>query len=192
MVGDDDQSIYRFRGATIENILNFEQAYPGARTIRLEQNYRSTQSILNAANGVIANNSGRKENPLDGQRGGEPILVYEAYNETEEANFVSGQILARSHGQNFRDFAVLYRTNAQSNAMEYSFKRNGIPYRIIGGTRYFDRAEVKDMLAYLCVLNNRSDDLRLRRIVNNPPRGLGGKDHGDGRAPGSGRGVLFV
>ena len=176
VVGDDDQSIYRFRGATIENILNFEQAYPGARTIRLEQNYRSTQSILNAANGVIANNSGRKGKTLWTANGvGEPILVYEAYNETEEANFVSGQILARSHGQNFRDFAVLYRTNAQSNAMEYSFKRNGIPYRIIGGTRYFDRAEVKDMLAYLCVLNNRSDDLRLRRIVNNPPRGLGGK-----------------
>lgn len=176
VVGDDDQSIYRFRGATIENILNFEQAYPGARTIRLEQNYRSTQSILNAANGVIANNSGRKGKTLWTANGvGEPILVYEAYNETEEANFVSGQILARSHGQNFRDFAVLYRTNAQSNAMEYSFKRNGIPYRIIGGTRYFDRAEVKDMLAYLCVLNNRSDDLQLRRIVNNPPRGLGGK-----------------
>ena len=176
VVGDDDQSIYRFRGATIENILNFEQEYPGARTIRLEQNYRSTQSILNAANGVIANNADRKGKTLWTANGvGEPILVYEAYNETEEANFVSGQILARSHGQNFKDFAVLYRTNAQSNAMEYSFKRNGIPYRIIGGTRYFDRAEVKDMLAYLCVLNNRNDDLRLRRIVNNPPRGLGGK-----------------
>lgn len=176
VVGDDDQSIYRFRGATIENILNFEQEYPGARTIRLEQNYRSTQSILNAANGVIANNAGRKGKTLWTANGvGEPILVYEAYNETEEANFVSGQILAHSYEQNFRDFAVLYRTNAQSNAMEYSFKRNGIPYRIIGGTRYFDRAEVKDMLAYLGVLNNRNDDLRLRRIVNNPPRGLGGK-----------------
>ena len=100
-------------------------------------------------------------------------------------------ILARSHGQNFRDFAVLYRTNAQSNAMEYSFKRNGIPLPHHRRHPLLDRAEVKDMLAYLCSLNNRSDDLRLRRIVNNPPRGLGGKDHGDGRAPGSGRGVLF-
>ncbi len=176
VVGDDDQSIYRFRGATIENILNFEQEYPGARTIRLEQNYRSTQAILNAANGVIANNQGRKGKTLWTDNGsGEPILIYEAYNESEEANFVSGQILARSHGHGFRDFAVLYRTNVQSNALEYSFKRNGIPYRIIGGTRYFDRAEVKDMLAYLWVLNNRSDDLRLRLVINNPPRGLGGK-----------------
>ena len=176
VVGDDDQSIYRFRGATIQNILNFEQEFRGARTIRLEQNYRSTQSILNAANAVISHNHGRKGKTLWTANGeGDPILVYEALNEGEEANFVAGQILARSKGREFKNFAVLYRTNAQSNAIEYSFKRNGIPYRIIGGTRFFDRAEIKDMLAYLCLINNRSDDLRLLRIINTPARGLGGK-----------------
>ena len=176
VVGDDDQSIYRFRGATIENILSFEKQYKGARTIRLEQNYRSTQSILNAANGVIAHNIGRKGKRLWTANGaGDPILVYEAGNEGEEGNFVAGKIIAKSKGKNFRDYAILYRTNAQSNALEYAFKRNGIPYRIIGGTRFFDRAEVKDMLAYLWVINNRADDLRLRRIINNPPRGLGAK-----------------
>ncbi len=176
VVGDDDQSIYRFRGATIENILNFEEQYPNARTIRLEQNYRSTQAILNAANAVISNNRGRKGKKLWTDNGtGDLVTAYEGYNEVEEANYVAGRILAMSKGKGFSNFAVLYRTNAQSNAMEYSFKRNGIPYRIIGGTRFFDRAEVKDMLAYLWVINNRSDDLRLMRIVNNPPRGLGAK-----------------
>ncbi len=176
VVGDDDQSIYRFRGATIENILSFEEQYPGARTIRLEQNYRSTQAILNAANAVISNNRGRKGKQLWTDNGvGDPVISYEGYNEVEEANYVAGRILAMSRGKGFSNFAVLYRTNAQSNAMEYSFKRNGIPYRIIGGTRFFDRAEVKDMLAYLWVINNRADDLRLMRIVNNPPRGLGAK-----------------
>ena len=176
VVGDDDQSIYRFRGATIENILSFEQQYPGARTIRLEQNYRSTQSILNAANAVIAHNLGRKGKKLWTSNGaGDPVLVYEAYDEGAEGNFVAGQILASSKGKNFRDYAILYRTNAQSNALEYALSRNGIPYRVIGGMRFFDRAEVKDMLAYLCVINNRADDLRLSRILNNPPRGLGAK-----------------
>ena len=174
VVGDDDQSIYRFRGATIENILHFEQDYPGTKTIRLEQNYRSTQFILNAANGVIAHNQGRKGKTLWTANGqGQPVLVYEAATAEEESNFVAGQILASR--RSFQDFAILYRTNAQSNALEYAFKRNGIPYRVIGGVRYFDRAEVKDMLAYLCLINNRADDLRLQRIVNNPPRGLGGK-----------------
>ncbi len=176
VVGDDDQSIYRFRGATIENILNFEKQYRGARVIRLEQNYRSTQSILNAANAVIAHNLGRKGKRLWTANGaGQPITVYEASDEGSEANFVATQIMKGSRGKNFRDYAILYRTNAQSNALEYAFKRNGIPYRIIGATRFFDRAEVKDMLAYLCVINNRSDDLRLKRIINNPPRGLGAK-----------------
>ena len=176
VVGDDDQSIYRFRGATIENILNFEHQYRGARTIRLEQNYRSTQSILNAANAVIANNRGRKGKTLWTSNGtGDPVTVYTASDGTEEANFVSGRILALSRSSGFKNCAVLYRTNAQSNAIEYSFKRNGIPYRIIGGTRFFDRAEVKDMLAYLTVINNRSDDLRLLRIINTPARGLGAK-----------------
>ena len=176
VVGDDDQSIYRFRGATIENILNFEKQYHGSRIIRLEQNYRSTQSILNAANAVIAHNLGRKGKRLWTANGqGDPITVYEASDEGTEANFVAGQIIKQSRGREFKNFAVLYRTNAQSNALEFAMKRNGIPYRIIGGTRFFDRAEIKDMLSYLCVINNRADDLRLKRIINNPPRGLGAK-----------------
>ena len=176
VVGDDDQSIYRFRGATIENILNFEKQYRGSRIIRLEQNYRSTQSILNAANGVIAHNVGRKGKRLwTANSQGDRITVYEADNEGAEANFVAGQIISKSKGKDFRNYAVLYRTNAQSNALEFAFKRNGIPYRVIGGMRFFDRAEVKDMLSYLCIINNRHDDLRLRRIINNPPRGLGAK-----------------
>jgi len=176
VVGDDDQSIYRFRGATIENILNFEKQYRGSRTIRLEQNYRSTQSILNAANAVIAHNLGRKGKRLwTANSSGDPITVYEAYDEGAEANFVAGQIISGSKGKNFKDYAILYRTNAQSNALEFALKRNGIPYRVIGGMRFFDRAEVKDMLSYLCIINNRSDDLRLKRIINNPPRGLGAK-----------------
>ena len=176
VVGDDDQSIYRFRGATIENILNFEQEYRGSRLIRLEQNYRSTQAILNAANAVIAHNIGRKGKRLWTANGqGEPITVFEAYDEGAEGNFVAGKIIQQSKGKNFKDYAILYRTNAQSNALEYALKRNGIPYRVIGGTRFFDRAEVKDMLSYLCIINNRADDLRLKRIINNPPRGLGPK-----------------
>lgn len=176
VVGDDDQSIYRFRGATIENILNFEKQYRGSKTIRLEQNYRSTQSILNAANAVIAHNLGRKGKRLwTANDAGAPITIYEASDEGAEANYVAGQIISGSKGKDFKDYAILYRTNAQSNALEFAMKRNGIPYRVIGGMRFFDRAEVKDMLSYLCVINNRSDDLRLRRIINNPPRGLGAK-----------------
>ena len=179
VVGDDDQSIYRFRGATIENILNFEKQYQGCRTIRLEQNYRSTQSILDAANAVISHNLGRKGKRLWTSNGrGDPITLYEASDEGSEGNFVAGRIIAgvsSAGGRHFKDYAILYRTNAQSNALEFALKRNGIPYRVIGGTRFFDRAEVKDMLSYLCVINNRADDLRLRRIINNPPRGLGAK-----------------
>jgi len=144
--------------------------------IRLEQNYRSTQAILNAANAVIAHNLGRKGKRLwTANAVGDPITVYEAADEGAEANYVAGQIISGSKGKDFHNYAVLYRTNAQSNALEFAFKRNGIPYRVIGGMRFFDRAEVKDMLSYLCVINNRSDDLRLKRIINNPPRGLGAK-----------------
>ena len=177
VVGDDDQSIYRFRGATIENILSFEQQYRGSRVIRLEQNYRSTQSILNAANAVIAHNIGRKGKKLwTANGGGEPITIYEAFDEGAEGNFVAGKILSGCKGnKGFKDYAILYRTNAQSNALEFALKRNGIPYRVIGGMRFFDRAEVKDMLSYLCVINNRADDLRLKRIINNPARGIGAK-----------------
>ena len=176
VVGDDDQSIYRFRGATIENILNFEKQYRGAGVIRLEQNYRSTQSILNAANAVIAHNLGRKGKRLWTANGaGDPITVYEAADESAEANYIAGQIISGSRGKNFRDYAILYRTNAQSNALEFALKRNGIPYRVVGGMRFFERAEIKDMLAYLCLINNRTDDLRLHRVINNPPRGIGAK-----------------
>ena len=182
VVGDDDQSIYKFRGATIENILSFEKQFKGTRVIRLEQNYRSTQAILNAANAVIAHNRGRKGKKLWTENAaGDQITVYEASSETDEANFVTNRIISMSKGKNFKDFAVLYRTNAQSNAVENSFKRSGIPYRIIGGTRFFDRAEVKDMLAYLCVINNRADELRLQRIINNPPRGRGRRPAVHGR-----------
>ena len=177
VVGDDDQSIYRFRGANIENILNFEKQYTGARTIRLEQNYRSTQNILDGANAVIRHNTGRKGKTLWTENGkGEIITVKTCFNESDEANYVVGQIMMNyRRGVNWKEHAVLYRTNAQSNAMEYAFKRNGVPYKIIGGMKFFDRAEVKDMLAYLCVINNRADELRLQRIINNPPRGIGGK-----------------
>ncbi len=175
VVGDDDQSIYKFRGATIENILSFEQQYKGCRTIRLEQNYRSTTHILDAANAVIRNNQGRKGKELWSDKGsGELPELYVADNEHDEAQYVASKIMADyGRGANWRDNAVLYRMNAQSNQLEYAFKRNGIPYRIIGGTRFFDRAEVKDVLAYLSLIASSSDDLRLSRIINSPPRGIG-------------------
>ena len=176
VVGDDDQSIYRFRGANIENILNFEKQYEEARVIRLEQNYRSTQNILDAANAVIEHNTGRKGKTLWTENGGgEKVRVRTTLSESDEAAFVVGDILTEvGRGARFRDAAVLYRMNAQSNALEYAMKRSGVPYKVVGGMKFFDRAEVKDMLAYLCVLNNPLDDLRLRRIVNNPARGIGG------------------
>ncbi|MCD7928226.1 MAG: UvrD-helicase domain-containing protein [Oscillospiraceae bacterium] len=175
VVGDDDQSIYRFRGATIENILSFEQEYKGARVIRLEQNYRSTKSILAASNAVIRNNQGRKGKELWTQRGeGDKVRLHTAMNENDEAQFVASQILdGYRGGRSWKEYAILYRMNAQSNQLEQAMKRNGIPYRIIGGTRFFERAEVKDMLAYLCTVNNPGDDLRLRRIINTPTRGIG-------------------
>ena len=175
VVGDDDQSIYRFRGANIENILSFEKQYKNARVIRLEQNYRSTQNILDAANAVIRNNQGRKGKTLwTDNGGGDTVTVKTAFNESDEAGYVVSDIMNRvARGGHFRDAAVLYRMNAQSNALEYAMRRNGVPYKVVGGMKFFDRAEVKDMLAYLCVLNNPLDDLRLRRIVNTPARGIG-------------------
>ena len=177
VVGDDDQSIYRFRGATIENILSFEKQYRGSRVIRLEENYRSTAHILQASNAVIRNNKGRKGKELWTKAGeGELVYLHSAMNEHEEAQYVAAKILEHySAGYQWKDHAILYRMNAQSNQMENALKRNGIPYRIIGGTRFFDRAEVKDMVAYLSVLNNIEDDLRLTRIINNPPRGIGAR-----------------
>ena len=177
VVGDDDQSIYKFRGATIENILSFEDEFKGCRVIRLEQNYRSTSHILDAANAVIRNNVGRKGKELwtNGDTG-ETIELYVADNEHDEARYVAQKIMGSyGRGGSWGDNAVLYRMNAQSHQLEQAFKRNGIPYRIFGGTGFFDRAEVKDMLAYLCVIASPNDDLRLSRIINNPPRGIGDK-----------------
>ncbi|NLA87634.1 MAG: UvrD-helicase domain-containing protein, partial [Clostridiales bacterium] len=175
VVGDDDQSIYKFRGATIETILSFESKYKNARVIRLEQNYRSTGHILDAANDVIKNNKGRKGKKLwTDQEDGDKLTLYIARDEREEAQYVTEQIIGDvAGGDNWSDHAVLYRLNAQSNQLEYAFKRSGVPYRIVGGTRFFDRAEIKDMLAYLCVVLNPTDDLRLLRIVNTPTRGIG-------------------
>ena len=171
VVGDDDQSIYRFRGADISNILNFEKEYKGTRTIRLEQNYRSTQNILDAANAVIKNNVGRKGKTLWTDAGsGEKVTIKTVFNEQDEANFVvSGMMTDFNRGKNWRDNAVLYRMNAQSNALEYALKRNGIPYQVVGGMKFFDRAEVKDMLAYLALINNPAG----RAAVDGPPRGGG-------------------
>ena len=175
VVGDDDQSIYKFRGATIENILSFEHEFKGCRTIRLEQNYRSTSHILDAANAVIRNNSGRKGKELWTDAGtGDLVKLYVADNENEEAQYVAAKIMADyGRGANWRDHAVLYRMNAQSYQLEYAFKRNGIPYRIVGGMSFFSHAEIKDMLSYLNVIATPADDLRLTRIINSPPRGIG-------------------
>lgn len=175
VVGDDDQSIYKFRGADITNILSFEKQFEGSRVIRLEQNYRSTQTILDAANSVISNNEGRKPKSLwtKGAKG-EKVYWYKACDENDEAQFVASEILKHyketgKYGNN----AVLYRMNAQSNIIERSFIKSGIPYRVYGGMRFYDRKEIKDVTAYLSFLNNPNDMLRLKRIINEPKRGIG-------------------
>lgn len=175
VVGDDDQSIYRFRGATIENILSFEKQYPDAMVIRLEQNYRSTSTILNAANGVIANNEGRAGKTLWTKNGdGERIDVCAFADESAEAQYIANCVLDDvKSGAKFSDHAVLYRMNAQSGAVEKALVRHGIPYRIIGGFRFYERLEIKDIMAYLCVINNKDDDLHFERIINVPKRGIG-------------------
>ena len=175
VVGDDDQSIYRFRGATIENILNFEMKYPDAVVIKLEQNYRSTGNILDAANAVIANNVGRKGKNLWTDFGeGEKITLHTAMDENDEARYVADKILENvKSGEKFADHAILYRTNAQSSSIENVFARSGIVYRIIGGHRFFDRKEIRDVLAYLRLIDNNCDDIRLKRIINEPKRGIG-------------------
>ena len=175
VVGDDDQSIYRFRGATIENILNFEDDYEQARTIRLEQNYRSVGNILSAANEVIAHNKGRKGKNLWTDKGdGELIKIHTAGTEQDEARYIADRILENVRaGARFCDHAVLYRMNAQSASIENVFARSGIAYRVIGGMRFYERKEIRDVLAYLNLVNNNSDDIRLRRIINEPKRGIG-------------------
>ena len=177
VVGDDDQSIYRFRGATIENILSFEEQYKDCITIRLEENYRSTQNILDAANSVIRHNKGRKGKELWTNNGiGDKIKILTSYDEQDEARLIVDEIENLTSGidaYKFSDIAVLYRMNAQSNSIEHILTRSGIPYRIIGGLRFYDRAEIKDALSYLTVINNPNDEIRLRRIINVPKRGIG-------------------
>lgn len=175
VVGDDDQSIYRFRGATIENILSFESQYPSAVSIRLEQNYRSTGTILDAANAVIAKNATRKGKTLwtENEKGAK-ITQYQAADESSEAAFIGRTILARiKKGGKFSDHAVLYRINAMSGGIERHFVRSGIPYRIVGGARFFDHKEIRDVMAYLSLIYNPGDNLRLLRIINEPKRGIG-------------------
>lgn len=175
VVGDDDQSIYSFRGATVRNILEFDEVFPDARVIKLEQNYRSTQNILSAANAVIQNNEGRKgKNLWTESEDGEKLLVKEVYSQTEEAMFIADSILERvAQGEKLSSFAVLYRTNAQSGALESAFTKARIPYRVFGGLRFYERKEIKDIVAYLSLIANPADDMRLTRIINVPKRAIG-------------------
>lgn len=176
VVGDDDQSIYSWRGADIGNILNFEKDFPGAKVVKLEQNYRSTQVILDAANSVIRNNMARKNKHLWTENGeGRSIIFHSAMDEWGEANFIMDEVerLVAEENRELGDFAVLYRTNAQSRVLEEACMSHGIPYKIVGGFKYYDRKEVKDVIAYLRVIQNPDEDLSLRRIINVPKRGIG-------------------
>lgn len=175
VVGDDDQSIYRFRGATIENILSFEQQYKNAKVIRLEQNYRSTQNILDGANAIIANNKNRKGKSLWTSAGaGEKIILNTVNSERDESDFIVDEIMKNvAHGKKMSDHAILYRMNAQSRNLEITLTKSGIPHKIIGGNRFFDRKEIKDIVSYFAVINNPADNVRLQRIINVPKRGIG-------------------
>lgn len=175
VVGDDDQSIYRFRGATIENILSFEQHYKGAVVIRLEENYRSTQNILDGANAVISNNKNRKGKTLFTRMGsGDKIILNTAINESDESAFIIDEILKNvKNGRKLSDHAILYRMNAQSRNLEIMLTKSGISHRIIGGHRFFDRKEIKDIISYFAVINNPADNVRLQRIINVPKRQIG-------------------
>ncbi|NFG28219.1 DNA helicase PcrA [Clostridium botulinum] len=176
VVGDDDQCIYQWRGADIQNILDFEKDYPNAKVIKLEQNYRSKSNILNAANVVIVNNANRKSKVLrTEQEAGDKIKIYRAFSDSDEGDFVSKQIaeIKSKENKEYKDFAILYRTNAQSRIFEESLRRRGIPYKIVGGTRFYDRKEIKDILAYLKAIVNPRDDVSLKRIINVPKRSIG-------------------
>ena len=178
VVGDDDQSIYKFRGATIENILTFDKTFPEAKTIKLEQNYRSTQTILDAANAVISHNAGRKGKTLWTAAGeGEKIHLQLCDDQNMEARFVVDTVnrTVAAGKATYRDFAVLYRTNAQANSIEKAFARSAVPYRVLGGTRFTDRKEIRDAVAYLQLINNHDDNVRLARIINEPKRKIGAK-----------------
>lgn len=181
VVGDDDQSIYKFRGATIENILSFESQFPDCRVIRLEQNYRSTKQILKAANSVIRNNQGRKDKTLwTDLAEGDKICWYCAGDQNTEARFVADTVLEGvRQGKPYQNYAVLYRTHALSNTLERQLAQAGIPYRIYGGLRFFDRKEIKDIISYMCVVNNPYDILRFSRIINEPKRGIGAQTLSD-------------
>ena len=175
VVGDSDQSIYAFRGADIRNIVEFEKDFPGAKTILLEQNYRSTNNILKAANAVISNNFDRPNKNLWSDKGdGEPIVGYTGFSGHDEAQFIADEINKLHHeGVNYRDIAVFYRTNSQTRALEEIFIRSALPYRVVGGTKFYERAEIKDAFGYLVAVANRRDDLAIRRILNVPKRGIG-------------------
>ena len=193
VVGDDDQSIYKFRGATIENILSFENQYEETSVIRLEQNYRSTSIILDAANAVIKNNQGRKGKTLWTEtEGGDKIQLRLLTDERDEGRFVADEILnAVATGRRFSDFAILYRTNAQSSSIERALVYNAVPYKVVGGHRFYDRKEVKDVLAYLSVIANPSDTVRLRRIINEPKRGIGETTINNAASIADGLGLTF-
>ncbi|MFL1407047.1 DNA helicase II [Marinobacter sp. M1N3S26] len=191
VVGDDDQSIYGWRGAKIENIQQYQRDFPNSRLVRLEQNYRSTQLILKAANAVIANNQGRlgKELWTDGPEG-EPISLYAAFNEMDEANYIADTISAWVDEGNLRsEAAILYRSNAQSRVLEESLMRQGIPYRVYGGLRFYDRQEIRNAIAYLRLVHYRRDDAAFERVVNVPTRGIGAKSLGDLRAYATEQGI---
>lgn len=175
VVGDDDQSIYKFRGADISNILDFEKEFTDARTIRLEQNYRSTQNILDAANNVIKNNFGRKgKNLWTDKGGGDKITVYKAQNEHDEASYIADKMYSLSlNGYRYSDMAVLYRANSSSRTLEEVFMRKAVPYRVLAGLRFYDRKEIRDMIAYLRLIKNPDDDISLKRIINTPSRKIG-------------------
>ena len=176
VVGDDDQSIYRFRGATIENILNFDTTYPDAKVVKLEQNYRSTASILAAANAIISNNTERHQKKLWCAKGeGEKVVVKEAYDQNDEGRYIVDKIIKgiRIEGRKYSDFAVLYRVNALGRALQTAFTKSGVPYRVIGDMGFYDRKEVKDMIAYISVMSYPGDNLRLKRIINEPKRKIG-------------------
>ena len=176
VVGDDDQSIYRFRGATIENILNFDKTYPDATVVKLEQNYRSTETILDAANAVIRNNDDRHDKKLWSEKGrGEMITLRETYDQNDEGRYIIDKIMhaVREGGRKYSDFAVLYRVNELARSLETTFAKSAMPYRVLGATRFYDRKEIKDIIAYLSIINSPLDSLRLKRIINEPKRKIG-------------------